>query len=436
MNPPLKIHLPESAILLLVCFSLLACNLSSLPANSSGTPLGAPDQPAAVAAQTLVQSQGEATLTNEPVSQASAPTGVPVALPGNTATPPAGSSGSGSLAISNTYKLPPAILGSLLAAGPGKVWLGSAFGNIEEFDWQTGAFGKSILLPLSKMAVNNTNVLYKIGFDGQNLWALGGGSSGSGAASLFFIDPTSGTIIHQWDLTSADWQKNFNGFFTDDNFEFSPGKIWLQSHVIDTQTFEVTYVSSGFPTDEYYAYNGNGWMWMTGSYAEDCDQLIMINTDDPSKVYAPCHMPFLNRMTGANSGLSTESTGSLVTFAGDRMWLVGQYMNAPNHIFEAYSTDMNQLMKETKPLVIVPWTDVTTEMKMLYAGNYLWVLTTHGDHQGLLYQLDPQTGVTLNTLDVIGVQKGNGLAEVKDMATDGKYLWIREMDYLVQVPLP
>jgi hypothetical protein len=141
-------------------------------------------------------------------------------------------------------------------------------------------------------------------------------------------------------------------------------------------------------------------------------------------------------MTGENSGLATEGAGSPVTFAGDRMWIVGQYMNHPDHILEAYWADTDQLMKETKPLVIVPWTDNTVEMKLLFAGNFLWVLTTHGDRRGLLYQLDPQTGVTLNTLDVIGGQRGNGFSDVQDMATDGEYLWIREMGNLVQIKLP
>jgi hypothetical protein len=108
----------------------------------------------------------------------------------------------------------------------------------------------------------------------------------------------------------------------------------------------------------------------------------------------------------------------------------------PNHILEAYSADMDQLMQETKPLVIVPWTDDAAEMKMLFAGNFLWVLTTHGDKRGYLYQLDPQTGATLNTLNVIGDQSHNGINDVQDMVTDGENLWIRELGYLLRIKLP
>ena len=213
----------------------------------------------------------------------------------------------------------------------------------------------------------------------------------------------------------------------------------MQAHVIDTQTFEAKYVR-GFPTNEFYADDEKGWMWMTGSTAEDCDDLFIINTDDPSKVYFPCHYPFLNRMTGKNNQSTTEVEGSLVTFAGDRMWITGSSIHslgqAENNDLEAYSADMDKLFKETKPLVVVPWADDITEMKMLFAGNFLWVLTTHGDKRGYLYQLDPQTGATLISLDVTGNQSHNGFNDVEDMATDGEYLWIREMGFLVQIKLP
>ncbi|MGA2491097.1 MAG: hypothetical protein ABSF99_13100 [Anaerolineales bacterium] len=343
------------------------------------------------------------------------PSSTPTLTPSSTSitTPPSGNAaaGPGILAVSNTYQLPPQIFGAILATSPGKIWLGSPFGTIEEFDIQTGTFVKSISLPHSKMAVDNMNTLTKIEFDGQNLWALGGGASeNGGAVSLFAIDPDSGTIIHQWDLTSTEWQKNHFVFYTDANFGFSPGKVWVQGHVIDTQTFEAKAVSTGLPGEPIYVDDGKGWMWITGSVAEDCSEL------------------------------STIGMGSQMTLAGDRMWFTGGSLASsggkPTYDLEAYSADTDQLMKETKPLVIVPWTDDTAEMKMLFAGNFLWVLTTHGDKRGYLYQLDPQTGATLNTLDVIGNQRGNGFSDVKDMATDGVYLWITEMGYLLRIKLP
>ena len=78
---------------------------------------------------------------------------------------------------------------------------------------------------------------------------------------LFVVDFGSGAVVHQWDLQSAEWGIDSTCF--PDDFGVSPGKIWLDGHMIDTQTFEV---KKDIPSavSARFAYNGNGWIWMNG----------------------------------------------------------------------------------------------------------------------------------------------------------------------------
>jgi len=79
---------------------------------------------------------------------------------------------------------------------------------------------------------------------------------------------------------------------------------------------------------------------------------------------------------------------------------------------------------------------------MLFAGNSLWLLWTSGDKAGLLYQLNPQTGATLNSLDLVkaqiwpkdGIPINNDLPI--DIATEGNNLWILTKFQLLVVKMP
>ena len=102
----------------------------------------------------------------------------------------------------------------------------------------------------------------------------------------------------------------------------------------------------------------------------------------------------------------------------------------------AYPADMDQLMRETKPLAKVTLMDESHQIKILYAGNYLWLLWMSGDKRGVLYQLDPQTGATINSLDLVGDQ-GRSKGDIpRDMATEGKNLWIVTIFQLLRIKLP
>jgi hypothetical protein len=177
-------------------------------------------------------------------------------------------------------------------------------------------------------------------------------------------------------------------------------------------------------------------MWMTGDLAGACDDLIFINTADPTQNICQKPLPFLN-----NSGDKVGDVyigSSIMALAGDRMWMAGSGggEGGQNMTIVAYPADMDQLMKETKPPAPVRLMNKGRQFGLLYAGNTLWLLWKGSDERGFLYQLDPQTGATINSLDLVGDQ-GRAKGDIpKDFATEGDNLWVLTMKQLLRVKLP
>jgi hypothetical protein len=119
------------------------------------------------------------------------------------------------------------------------------------------------------------------------------------------------------------------------------------------------------------------------------------------------------------------------------MWIAGGWSGTtPIYLLEAYSADMDKAMEETGPLASVPLMDSYQKIKLLYAGNYLWVVYTHGEKAGFLYQLDPQTGATINSLDLVRDQ-GRSISDVPmDIASEGDNLWLLTSRQLLRIKLP
>ena len=119
------------------------------------------------------------------------------------------------------------------------------------------------------------------------------------------------------------------------------------------------------------------------------------------------------------------------------MWIGGGWVgNKPTYTLEAFTADVDQLMKETKPLVSIPLMDSPEKIKLLYAGNYLWLLWLRGEQAGFLFQLDPQTGATINSLDLGGDQGKVVTNDPTDIATEGDNLWVLTTGQLLHIKLP
>lgn len=347
--------------------------------------------------------------------------------------PSDGSTGSGLLEISDSYPLfkTKMTIGSSLTASPGKVWLGTLTGTIEQMDTQSGAFERTIALPGGGDPTTVFPVM-KLAFEGDYLWAWGNQIvSGRARPYLFAVDSSARAIVHQWDLDSAAWLEGESRVFPPEDFGVSPGKLWIDNHVVDTQTLEVT-AGVHMPAMTRFAYDGEGWMWMTGDTGQG-DSLVFVSTDDPSQARYQSRWPFLDH-SGGSSGVGPSSP---LVAAGDRMW-IGQTVAGTNpfRTLAAYWANMDLLMEETAPLASVPLPDDPQKCKLFSAGDCLWVLWTGGEQAGFLYQLDPQTGATVNSLDLVG-DEGRSISDVPmDIASEGGSLWILTSRQLLRLELP
>jgi hypothetical protein len=408
------------SVILLFSIMLVGCDRSS-PVNQATSPVTMPVQSTNTASPTSVQLEVTAASTTESVA-----------------------AGPYALAISDSYPFfPPAkgttklIIGESLAASPGKVWIGSGYGTIEEVDSQSGAFIGSIPVTgdIEGTRKNIAGIemtmfpILKLAVEGQYLWLYGMTAENIiPHGYLLAVDPENGSVARQFDLDSAAWMKGYERRSLPDDLGISPGKVWIDNHIVNTQTFEVT-ADIGMPGMTLFAYNGKDWMWMTGDTGYG-DGLVFVNTDDPSQYRHQFRWPFLVRPSGVGPA-------NPLVLAGDRIWIgSGISGDNPTYSLEAYTADVDQLMNDTGPLASVPLLGSYQKIRMLYAENYLWVIYTHGEKGGLLCQLDPKTGETINSLDLVGDQ-GRSISDVpQDIATEGDNLWVLTTRQLLRIKLP
>jgi len=366
--------------------------------------------------------QGELKITLE-AQKADVPLVKLPAAPAGTsgATPPAGATpsseamaspaagGAGAPSVANVYSLAHVAFFSSMAISPGKVWVGSLLGTVDAYDAQTGAPLQSIsLFPDSggMTALPVQDLLY----DGQNLWALAISNTELVADRLFVISPADGKILQQFD--TSQWQNH-----DDARLGFSPGLVWTESHVIDTKTFEAKHVAH--PDSPIYRYDGSGWMWIMGTFCQECGYDIwLFNTANlPEEKYGP---------------KAVENTTAMTT-VGDRMWVATEKTsgNITTHVLQVYAADGEKTSGDTQPLqTLAPVDD--HPLSLLYDGHALWLLAG-GKNQGALFQLDPQSGATVNRLDIPASMEGDVPA---DIAFDGHNLWVLTVKQLVRISLP
>ena len=83
------------------------------------------------------------------------------------------------------------------------------------------------------------------------------------------------------------------------------------------------------------------------------------------------------------------------------------------------------------PLQTLPAVD-DHPLSLLYDGHALWLLAG-GKNQGALFQLDPQSGATVNRLDIPASVEGDVPV---DITFDGHNLWVLTVKQLVRISLP
>lgn len=353
-----------------------------------------------------------------------------------------------SLGIDDAYPLPFSgtkfINGSSLAAGPGKVWIGTLQGSIEEVDAQSGAFGRSLaLFPGAGEDPFDIKPVLQLTFEGGYLWAAAHFTdveTYDNHPHLLAIDINKWAAARDWDqsLEAIEWVGENYEWIIDpalredpENFCTSPGKIWMEGHVIDTRTFEVT-PDAYNPGASFCAYNGKGWMWTT-EWTGGEDGLYFVNADDLTEMPGQYRWPFLIHEQGS----ATAQGDSFLALAGERMWM-GRSQYEPGSVgwLDAFPSDLDELMKLSGPPASVPLLESLGNVRLLYAGDYLWILYLGGGSGGWLYQLDPQTGKTLASLDLVG-DEGRATGDFPmDIASAGDTLWVMTSQQLLRIKMP
>ncbi len=259
--------------------------------------------------------------------------------------------------------------------------------------------------------------VFDLKFDGQHVWALTVSKIGQKPDALFAIDAVSGTVLRQFD--ASQWEGEL-----DQKLGFTPGKIWASHQMIDVSTFDVKY--DVVPWGDCYAYDGKGWMWITGNwYVSDCNPVLsVVNVDDPGQHYAAW-----------SADLKGDACARPITLIGDRMWVA---MSVPagdgTHAAAlwAYPADGSKMTKTThQPLVMVPSPD---DLPTALVGDQdgLWMLAG-GDKWGYLYRFDPETGELLSSLDLVGAESKKTFTA--NIALDDHDLWVAMAKELLRIHL-
>lgn len=384
-------------LILLILGSILAgC---SVPAPVA-VPTSSPEPPTQAVVPTLTAAPESTPVS--PTAETTAP-----AAPKNTSQPGAVNS---TLHVINAYPVQTLYpgnkgggSGSAMLVLPGQVLTGTMFGGLQLWDAQTGRVVKTYSNVPSK-------VFFDIQYDGKNLWVLANDNlADSSPDSLYVITLPDGEIVKKVDLAGENDVENIG---------MSPGKAWIGSTIYDTGTLEPSPVSGGgLPGESHFAYDGGGWMWITGVYCHGCGHdLWLFDVNNP-----PDHKDARNSGT-LNDGV----LGSPPVLAGGRMWLVVRPNGDPVYMLDAYD-----IQKTDRPALQIDLTgkfqatdSQSSDVYLTTDGTLLWLCL-----DGMIYYFDLVTGEELGSL-AIG-------KHVMGIGFDGNSLWVLSNDDgLIQVSVP
>jgi hypothetical protein len=416
MDTFIKCRLPILICLFTFGMIILSCNfLSDTTSPPAGPPGGVTPNTIIQgtsttqkpALPTLANPSGPAAPTRAPVEER---TGTPAGL--ESPTIPAAPTKPSQPVIVNTYMVSNmpgnkggGPVGAMLAL-PGQVWTGTMFSGLQQWDPQSGKVVKTI-------SNIGAKVFWDIKFDGKNLWVL---TSDKGSTSygdtLYVISLPEGTVVQKFDITGRD---EFG--YQPSQLGLSPGKVWVNERTIETDTFESNPLPHGLPSDAHFAYDGEQWMWITGSWCHGCNHALWLeDVNDPAK-----------SKDDRGSGLPNDSLlGRPVALAGGKMWLVAARHEAPgnpNWFLQAYD-----IHKTDQPALKI---DITRKFQggnaqLFFAvdNRVLWLSINE-----ILYYFDLSTGQELGSLPIGYHTEGIGF--------DGQSLWVLNLEQgLVQVALP
>lgn len=291
--------------------------------------------------------------------------------------------------------------GTMLAL-PGQIWTGTLFSGLQQWDPQTG----DLVMTISEIEENN---FFDIECENNRLWVLASIDDSNQAEVLYVIELPQGEIVKKIPITD---EGDYGTAPT--QLGNSPGKIWVNFGLVDTETFEYISFPDGLPSDAHFIYDDEKWMWITGSWCDGCrHDLWLVNAIDPSE-----------KKDSKNSGpLDTGVLGQPLVLANGKVWLVAHYYSANDTYFldgyDIHKTDLPEFH-----------TDVTSEVQgygninIAADEHMVWI-----EVEGTIYYFDSKNGQKIGELKV-----GENADSI---GFDGTSLWVLCSDAgLLQISLP
>ncbi len=309
----------------------------------------------------------------------------------------------------NRYPLAAGMLAESIAVTPGRVWVGSTFGTLEERDASNGALLQTYTL--APPSYDGIAPVKSIVYDGKQLWALFAWkvTAFDQYARLWVFDLSTNQVVAEIDVSDADPAR----------LGTAPGQVWLQGQVFNAETREAAVVEMQLDST-VFAYDGAGIMWAAG--AETCetcaDNVYRYMVIDPANpLPAPRAQGWVRQILNAH----------------ERIWLL---------------TDLNELEgfdqaaqqePDRPPTVRLHLSDLSEDLPaaIVYDGHYLWLLSSYGADGTWLFRLDAQTGRQLSALQIDRpAEDYTAVNAPVALAFDGRDLWVLTARELLRVGLP
>ena len=291
----------------------------------------------------------------------------------------------------------------VVLALPGQVWTAAMFSGLQQLDPLTGEV-------LMKITDIDAQFFYDLKVENERLWVLSAREPGGDADSLYALDLPGGEVAGVVAITD-------DGSYSADSAKLgvSPGKVWVNYGIVDAETLQYTEFPSGLPGEAQFAFDGQRWMWITGTWCDGCNHdLWILDADDPP-----------NHRDHQNSGvLNTGVLGSPMVLAGGRMWVSAAYFEGET----TYFLDVYDLDQSAAPMMHIDVTEEVSEsggyVRMTADDRMVWL-----ESNGTLYYYDISTGEKKGQLTVGEY--------VTSLSFDGTSLWVLCSDVgLLQVYLP
>jgi hypothetical protein len=393
----MKLHLERIILLFFAALIFSACNILQTKTKTNET-IATNSIPPASLDGTEIPDSTASTMLQPTVTFTESPTNTP--LPTRPSTP----------TILNAYTVSDVPYqkgggtGAMLVL-PDQIWIGSMFGGLQEWDPKTG----QIIMQVTSI---QPKMYYDIEKEGNNhLWVLAGENNYNYADALYLLSLPDAKLVKRFDI------KGVGDYgWTPIRLGISPGKLWVNDMTIDTDALKETHYENGLPDSAEFAYDNNGWMWVTGDWCMGCEHdLWIIDVNDPTSYKDAQHSGMRNVGVLESPMVLTDGKIWLTQTEHDpsvRVFLVAYDIS--NSVEPVFHVEITNDIKDINGRNVIAADD-----------NSIWI-----DSSGTLYYYAKSDGHYQGSL-VIGEDRINGLG------FDGYTLWALSMDAgLVQIAVP